>query len=170
MKICLSSDFSDQVPEPNEQNEPNERNEPNVPISLLFLLVVSMCFFQALCAVKCGATRRGILPQAFQKSVATPFGWNDWAACHLSFSEAKAAYPRSRGISVLLYIDGAWYDNESSTFGCSDKVRWLSVAEPFTWGCWFLIVFCFQSEFSYTYIYICLFSFCGCFLSDTRVT
>ena len=30
---------------------------------------------------------------------------------------------------MLAYIDDAWYGNYTSTFGCSDKVQWLSAAE-----------------------------------------
>ena len=65
-----------------------------------------------------------------------PFVWNESPACHHAFSEANAAYPRSRGIPVLAYIDVAWYENLPPTFGCSDKVQWLSAAEPSTWECW----------------------------------
>ena len=43
----------------------------------------------------------------------------------------------------------AWYGNFTSTFGCSDKVQWLSAAEAFSTG---MLVSC----------------FCGYFLSDTK--
>ena len=46
----------------------------------------------------------------------TPFGWNEGPACYHAFSEANAAYSRSRGILVLAYIDGAWYGNSPPTF------------------------------------------------------
>ena len=65
----------------------------------------------------------------------TPFGWNESPACYHAFSEATAVYPSSRGIPVLAYIDVAWYENLPPTFGCFDKVQWLSSAEPFTWEC-----------------------------------
>ena len=40
-----------------------------------------------------------------------------------------------RSVPVLAYIDVAWYGNLPPTFGCSDKVQWLSAAEPVTWEC-----------------------------------
>ena len=58
-----------------------------------------------------------------------PFGWNESPACYHALSEAKAAYLRSRGIPVLVYIDDAWYGNFVSTFGRTDKEQWLSAAE-----------------------------------------
>ena len=60
----------------------------------------------------------------------TPFGWNESPLCYRSFIEANPAYLCSRGIPDLAYIDVAWYGNLSFTFGCSEKVQWLSAAEP----------------------------------------
>ena len=66
----------------------------------------------------------------------TPFGRNESPPCYHAFSEENAAYPRSRGIPVVAYIEVAWYENLRLTSGCFDKVQWLSAAEPFTWECW----------------------------------
>ena len=67
----------------------------------------------------------------------TPFRWSESPACCHAFSEAKAAYPRSRGMPVLAYIDVAWYGE----VGYFDKVQWLSATEPFTWECWSRVLF-----------------------------
>ena len=78
-----------------------------------------------------------------------PFGWNESPVCYHLLSEAKVAYLRSRGIPVLAYIDDACYGNFTSTFGCSDKVQWLSAAEVL------------HTDTLVSY-------FCGYFLSDTK--
>ena len=73
-----------------------------------------------------------------------------------------------RGVPVFtrcsrprLYVDVAWYGNLPPTLGCSDKVQWLSAAEPFTWECWSraLVIY---------YLYFIL--FCSYLLSDTNAT
>ena len=50
--------------------------------------------------------------------------------CYHSSSEAKAVYLRSHGIPALAYIDDAWYGNQSSTFTCSDKEKWVFAGVP----------------------------------------
>ena len=61
---------------------------------------------------------------------AARIGWNGSPVCYYSFSEAKAAYLRSRSIPSPAYIDDAWYGNQFSTFRCSDKEKWLFARVP----------------------------------------
>ena len=62
------------------------------------------------------------------------FCWNESPMCYHPNSKANTAYLRARGIPILAYVDDAWYWNFPPTFGCSDKVQWLSTMEAFHVG------------------------------------
>ena len=58
-----------------------------------------------------------------------PFGFSLSPWCYHTFSEAKAAYLRAKGIPALAYLDDSWLSNFRASHGRAAREQWLAAGE-----------------------------------------